>query len=245
MLFCDQPNLEKWSPNFSTSGQSSPVWTRVRYGRAELCNSLEWTDWTANPVQVQICDACGTPGCASGGYVHVSALTDLVLWTLPQPSEISERHNCAATATERFGSVAFPKTVWDSFRAAAYEVPVIERLPRSEGNALRDAWAAGQGRPKAPSDLLPWLRSRLLAADTLEVAVAIERIECWLNWFQQQTGTAVGAIVHRADEVGATIEKFYFDGPGVDDWAALARYQDSYVPALGPNHILIPDAATP
>ena len=86
MLLYDKPSLEKWSPDFSSSGQSSPVWTRLKYGQVELCNSLEWTDWTPNPVQVQICDACGTPGCASGGYVHISVLNDLVLWTVPQPS---------------------------------------------------------------------------------------------------------------------------------------------------------------
>jgi hypothetical protein len=199
----------------------------------------------AKPVQVQTCEACGTPGCASGGYVHVSALNDLVLWTLPQVGEIGERDNFAGTATARFGSVAFPAAAWDLLRSAAHEVPDVNRLPRSDGNALRDAWAAGQGRPKAPYDLLPWLRSRLLAAETLEVAVAIQSIECWLDWFQQQAGIAVGAVVQRADEVGATIEKFYFDGPAEDDWAALARYRDSYVPALGPNHILIPEAATP
>src|SRR5262249_49678218 len=154
----------------------SPTWTRVRYGQVELCNSLEWADWTVNPVQVQICDACGTPGCASGGYIHISALNALVLWTLPQPDGIWESDTFDTTPTERFGSLAFPQPVWESFRSAAHEVPDIETLPRSDGNAVRDAWIAAPGRPKVPHDLLPWLRSHLLAADTLEPAVAIEHI---------------------------------------------------------------------
>jgi hypothetical protein len=196
-----------------------------------------------NPVQVQICDACGTPGCVSGGYVHVSALNDLVLWTLPQPGEIDKHDNFAATATERFGSIAFPDTVWDSFRSAAREVPDIARLPRGNGIALRDAWTAGRGRPNTPTDLLPWLRTRLLAADTLEAALAIEQVERWLDWFQQRAGILVEATVERASDAGASIEKFYFDGPGVDDWPALARCRNSYVPALGPNHLLLLNAA--
>lgn len=195
-----------------------------------------------NPVQVQICDACGTPGCGSGGYVHVSALNDVVLWTLPQSGEI-DKDDLAATATWRFGSVAFPDTVWDSFRSAAIEVPDMKRLPRSNGIALRDAWTAGQGRPSAPTDLLPWLRTRLLAADTLEAALAVEQVERWLDWFQQRAGSVVEATVERASDAGAIIEKFYFDGPGVDDWPALARCRNSYVPALGPDHVLLLDEA--
>ena len=243
MLLCEKPNLEKWSPDFSSSEQPSPVWTRVKYGRVELCNSLEWTDWTANPVQVQICDACGTPGCASGGYVHISVLNDLVLWTRPEPNDISGQDNFGATAAELFGSVAFPEAVWDSFRAAAHEVPDIGRFPPSDGNAIRDAWTGAQNRPKAADNLLLWLRSRLLAADTLEVTAALEQIQFWLEWLGQRAGIPVEAVVKRAGEVGATIENLYFDGPGIDDWAALARYRNSYVPTLGSSHILIPGAA--
>jgi hypothetical protein len=134
---------------------------------------------------------------------------------------------------------------WDLLRSAAHEVPDIRRLPPSDGNALRDAWSAGQRRPQSADDLLPLLRNRLLAADTLEPAVAIEHIERWLNWFQQRAGIAVGAVVQRADEIGATIEKLYFDGPGENDWAALARYRDSYMPTLGTNHVLVPDTVAP
>jgi hypothetical protein len=82
-----------------------------------------------------------------------------------------------------------------------------------------------------------------LAADTLEAAIAIERVEYWLDWFLQRAGIAIGALVQRADDTGAIIEKFYFDGPCADDWAALARYRDSYVPTLGPNHVVVPHEA--
>lgn len=44
----------------------------------------EWTDWATTPLQAQICDACGTVGCASGGYIHLSVLRDFVFWTTPR-----------------------------------------------------------------------------------------------------------------------------------------------------------------
>lgn len=52
----------------------------------------------------------------------------------------------------------------------------------------------------------------------------MERVGYWLVWFQQWGGIAVDAVVQRTHDAGASVEKFSFDGPGVDDWVALTRY---------------------
>lgn len=244
MLVCDQPSLEKWSPDFSTSGLPNPTWTRLLCDRTELCNSLEWTEWRGNPVQVQICDACGTTGCASGGYVHISALRDFVVWTAPRHEDApgtTEARFFPASAIERFGSIAFPTAVWKSLQAAAVEVPDAGSLSPADGCAIRDAWANGQSRPKTVKKLVPWLHAHLLAADTLDTDAAVGCVEYWVQWFGEKASAAVEGAIASAASVNATIEKLYFDGPGADDWPALARYGDSFVPALGPDHIFIPD----
>jgi hypothetical protein len=244
MLLCDRTSIEKWSPDFSTSELSNPVWTRVKYVQTVLCNSPEWTPWSANPVQVEICDACGSVGCASGGYVHVSALGDVVLWTLPghlTAIDAEEPGPFPATAIEKFGSVAFPVGVWEAFRTAAVEVPKIESLNRADGRALHDAWAVGQTLPKALDQLMPLLRACLLGADTLEVAEAIHWIEHWLRWFDERARTEVQGVLTSPEIADATIEKLYFDCPRMADWAGLARVGDAFVPALGPSCIFIPD----
>jgi len=173
MFICDQPILEKWSPEFSMSGQSNPVWTRVSDGQTVLCNSLEWAQWNINPVQVEICDACGTVGCDSGGYVHVSAFGDIVLWTIPGDVPEIDPDLAGFPATAIDGSVAFPVNIWESLRAAVSDVPPFARLARANGRALRDAWAVGQTRPKSVERLVPMLRASVIAADTLDVADAI------------------------------------------------------------------------
>src|SRR5262245_57164587 len=109
MKICSDIGLEKWRPDFSSSGQKSPTWTRSRCEGVELFNSLESTTWTENPVQVVLCDACGHEGCASGGYVHVSRLGDFVLWTTPQidaEDEWKATQYYAAWPLRRFGSLA-------------------------------------------------------------------------------------------------------------------------------------------
>jgi len=145
-----------------------------------------------------------------------------------------------ATAVEKFGSVAFPVGVWEPFHLAAAEVPAAGSLARADGRVLRDAWAVGQTRPKAIERLVPMLRACLLAADTLDVADAIRWIEHWLRWFDERAGNAVEGVLTSPASTGATIEKLYFEGPGTADWIALARLRDSFVPALGPNHIFMP-----
>ena len=243
MVICDQPIVEKWSPDFSSSGVPDPAWTRVKYGQTVLCNSLEWTQWNTNPVQVELCDACGTVGCASGGYVDISALGNLVLWTMPShvtATDFAEGRLCPATAIERFGSVAFPNGAWESLHVAAVEVPRFESLARADGLALRDAWAGGQHRPRTIEKLLPWLRACLIAADTMDVAEAIRWVEYWLRWFGDREGTPVGGVLADPENTGARMEKFYFDCPGTADWIALAQMHDSFLPALGPNHIFVP-----
>lgn len=193
MLFCNRPTLEKWSPDFSSSGLANPIWTRVFSGETELCNSLECTEWTQNPVQVQICDACGTVGCASGGYIHLSAIGDYVFWTIPQSNKVSEEIDAPfpATALVKFGAVAFSNEAWERLHALESEVPEARCASRANGLALLDAWAVGPGRPQAVERLLPILRARLLAGDTLEPAAAIEWIERWLGWFQSRADLAI------------------------------------------------------
>lgn len=251
MIICDRPVIETWSPNFSDSDVAAPVWTRIKFGQAVLCNALEWTEWNVNPVQVELCDYCGTVGCASGGYVNVSILGDLILWTMPIKSSGAEAQFAElypATVIEKYGAVAFPEATWAVIRNATKAVPHASRLPCSIGRACRDAWAIAHSRPKSVERLPALLRARLLASDTLEVDEAIRAIEFWLKWFNDRSTTPIDAVLADPESIGATIEKLYFDGPGADDWSALARTSKGFLPAFGPRHVLVvnqgdPDAA--
>jgi hypothetical protein len=241
MLLCKQPSTELWSPDFSTSGGRSPDWTRAKCGDVELCNSLEWVEWDANPVQVQLCDACGTAGCASGGYVHMSIQTDLILWTAPQMNaESSFDRISSATAIERFGAVAFLPEAWRQFGTVATNIPETHQIPPANGQAIRDAWIMGPHRPKGEDKLRDWLQRRLLAADSLETTDAIKSVEHWLSWFDARATIAVEGYIATTEDSGALIEKLYFDGPGSEDWPALARLDNCIVPALSPTHIFVP-----
>jgi len=243
MLFCTDPEIERWSPDFSSSGSSNPTWTRIRSSGVELCNSIEWTEWLGNPVQVQICDCCGTVGCASGGYIHLSSIENCVLWTMPQnvaSDDLASGRYCPAAALARVGSVAFRNETWSSLRNVAAEVPEPSNIARANGRALADAWVIGPGRPNCIDELVPMLRQRLLAADTLTIGAAIGWIEHWVDWFNQRTDCAIDGVFRGPDAIGARIETFDFDGPAAEDWPALAQTGNAYVPAFNRSHVFHP-----
>ncbi len=138
-MICSDPELVDWTPDFSSSGQSSPRWTEVRCRGERLTNALNWVEWSENPVQVVLCEACGVTGCATGGYVHVARLDDLVLWTAPHVDPEDEFESHQYTPSEfivRHGAVAIPVATWDRWRVR-FDLPPAETFPAGEP---RDDW---------------------------------------------------------------------------------------------------------
>lgn len=111
MLVCENADFDPWRPNFSSSEQPSPFWTKLICGGEQLANGLEDVDWFDEPaVQVELCESCGFGGCSSGGYVHVSRIGRHVLWTAPHvdldnpfgPINTGRASPFVATAVSRF-----------------------------------------------------------------------------------------------------------------------------------------------
>ena len=111
MIIFDDIRLEKWRPDFSSSGQRSPDWTKLVYRDWIICNSIEHTDWSGNPVQVILCDQCGHEGCGHGNYVHVSRLGEHIIWARPQ-IEIADDYDANMYGMPHylkdFGSILIP-----------------------------------------------------------------------------------------------------------------------------------------
>jgi hypothetical protein len=242
MIICADTKTETWSPDFSSSGSRNPTWTRVRVNNTVLINTLEWTDWSRNPVQIVVCDACGTVSCASGGYVHVSRLDNFVLLTAPQidaDDDWESTQYAAHFVLENFGAVAIPNSIWATWQARIPELPEPLSFAESNGRALVEAWALGPGRPKRVETLPTMLKHRLLACDRLAPDVAVRHVQHWLDYFLSRSGVPIPAKVVPRSELGLTIETLYFDGPSNEDWPALAfRNETDYI-ALDSEHVLM------
>lgn len=214
MFVCDQLRTEVWHPDFSSSEQVSPTWTRVTCRGIEITNSLEWAEWQENPVQVMLCDACGHHGCASGGYVHVSRWQRHVLWTAPQTSSDADYAEAAYEiphVIRNLGALALPVEVWNEWAATIKEVPHADRVVPANYAAIADAWVLGPAR--SPDTLMAHLRERLVGGTTLEKDVAVSLVEQTLTWFRGNAQRAFDQPFVRLEEVAARLETLYFDGP--------------------------------
>lgn len=241
MFVCRHAIFEHWSPDLSTSGLTNPRWIRAKCDTVELCNSLGWVEWCKNPVQVQLCRQCGTSGCASGGYIHLSTLNEFVLWTAPQTNGgLGVDQISPATVIGKLGAVAFQLDVWSQFRGQANVIPDARRIPPATGAAIRDAWIVGPNRPRGDKRFRDWLHRRAIAADSLEIAEALAWVEYWLEWCDSKASEATAGSIASAEDCGALIETLYFEGPGTHDWPALAQVGGRIVPALSPTHVFLP-----
>ena len=229
LFVCDQPRTDAWQPDFTASSQMSPTWTRVSCRGLQITNSLEWVEWTENPVQVVLCDVCGQERCASGGWVHVSRLDRHVLWSAPQATGGSPRAE-EGEEVPRFirtlGAVALPVEIWNGWSAAIPEVPRADRLPPANHAAVADAWILGPAR--STPTLLATLQDRLVGGDTLEKPAAIAMVARMMEHLEKNAFVNFPHPVVEA--AGARIETLYFDGPSELDWPAFAfAGEDTYL----------------
>ncbi|MGJ5817477.1 hypothetical protein [Paludibaculum fermentans] len=234
MILCDEITVEEWSPDFASSGQANPLWQRLRCGPITLCNSLEGIDWLTNPVQVELCEACGVQACSPDGYVHYSEFDGYVFWTRPQATG-----GGPSKAVAQHGAVAFPAPCWEQIRGAVAGIPPAASLTRANGSALAGAWANGPGRPTDLSRLLPMLQSQLLAADTLSRAEVLRWMTHWADWFSGPDEVPQVARLAPLAGTAFEVETLHLDGHPEGGWAALARRGNEVVPLFATGQVLL------
>ncbi|HET7433153.1 MAG TPA: hypothetical protein VFN10_00425 [Thermoanaerobaculia bacterium] len=210
MFVCGELQTEVWQPDFSSSGQTSVPWTRVRCGSHAITNSLQWVEWSENPVQVLLCESCGIEGCAVGGYVHVSRLGDYALWSAPQISDDSE----PAQFLRTLGALAIPMATWTQL------LPGVSHLAPANHAAVADAWILGPGR--SATSIIAFLEAKLAGGDTLSKAEAIALVERTLTSFRARATSPFEQPLLTLAESGARMETLHFEGAPKLDWPAFA-----------------------
>jgi hypothetical protein len=53
-------------------------------------------------------------------------------------------------------------------------------------------------------------------------------------------GSTVNGVLRPPEEIGARVEKLYFDGPASEDWPALALSSNADFPLLDREHAFVP-----
>lgn len=258
MLVCETPRFVRWQPNFSSSGQENPDWTKLVCGGVELSNAVTWVEWFDKDepaVQVQLCEACGIPGCQSGGYVHVSRLGKHVLWTHPRIDEsdsFASYQYRPSEAVATHGAVAFPISRWNSWGDELEGLPPATRFPGTTRLDLFFAWQSQAplfGTWDSPDQLLSLARERSVAGDPSEPSDTLESLSALARWFREEPDDVVEGELIPLDGSEWAVETLYFDVPDTFDrpvlreWAPLARREERVTPLFNGALVLVPEPA--
>jgi hypothetical protein len=246
MLVGAEVEIQAWRPNFSSSGQRSPAWSRLLVDGRELCNALEDVDWSPNPVQVELCDACGTPGCASGGYADLSRLGEQVLWTpavTDGEDDWARDQYAPAWVLVDGGAALFPPASWQRLRERFGALPAAATLVPTTRRMLAEAWRAQARRRLAGQTLAETMehaRRLVLTSDRWDRDEAVAMLTRVAGWLGADPHAPVEGELLPAARTGAVIETFYTDGPTDEDWPALGVHNGRLTPAFRPDLVLWP-----
>ncbi len=153
--------------SFESSGQGVHRDLALRADDETLVNMLECVEWADDPVQVEICDACGYAGCATGGYVAARRLGAHVVLAPSIEAYRDSGDEWARTNVReprllrKRGLPLIAETDWERLRAEGAPLP-----PASGFRSLTWREAALAAQLEAPLRLLgdPGTRSTPLSA---------------------------------------------------------------------------------
>jgi hypothetical protein len=205
MLLADAAVLERWMPDFSPSGQASPLWTRAVCEGFELCNALEWVAWRDAPAQLLLCEACGAAGCQPGGYGRVARLEEQLLWTPPFFDAAEQRESPQyrpSPVFRRYGSVLLSAATWTRWRTVVPELPPADDLPAATRMDLMVAWLGenrGPAHVEIPEKLAASVEKHLTRSAPLEPPEAVSGVAALVAWTLEARGAAVHGAIRRAE----------------------------------------------
>ena len=118
--------------DFSSSGQGSVEVTAIYADDENLANAIELMDFEGDPIQFQVCDHCGFPGCSSGGWLSIRKLNEVILM-VPGFSEMDrgtweDSEYDPPYFTRVKGSVLMDEKKYREICALAPKLPNVEEI---------------------------------------------------------------------------------------------------------------------
>jgi hypothetical protein len=206
--------------DFSSSGQGRRASTAVSAAGIRLFNAIELVDVDPSATQVEVCECCGVPQCAPGGWVAFRRIGERVVWVPAWDEMENGRWAMSEYSPPAFlqsrGAPVFSAPAWDRLRALQSGLPDAHALPQinSREAARLCQWAA-PGRVLGTFPDVPRTRRDLLVAvSDGDVGTEAECVDqCLRDHYEAKH--AMELVPH--DAPVAPIE-FWLDLPGTPSW---------------------------
>jgi hypothetical protein len=232
MIYCDSPTLEEWLEPYPDI-QPPATWTKLTIDGVLLFNLIELVDWTTDPVEGLICEACPGSGCRMDGLVRLITLPEQVLWVRPYLDDpwhyrgYDEESFWREELEQRIypgQAIVMPKATWNGLRARFPGLPPADHFPRATRRDLGRLWLREMPEAVRVTDLAgldDHLRRTALASDPLDLDPAREIIRSMIGWLNEAPGQPVAGRIIRVEEAGCPVNSFYFNGPPFWEWPAF------------------------
>ena len=216
--------------DFTSSGQWMHATMQLFADDQRIANAVDLIDWTHDPVQVEICEHCGTIHCEPGGWVSFRrcGVNTLVIpafeYILLDPAE-----HCPPDYLAQRGLMVLSETGYARIRSLVSEIPPFDALApltcKEAAQALQ--WQAPGGvlgaSPAPPALPVSWV----LAADPGEPQEQVKSLNALLAAFMAVESPAVARPVN-------TAVTLYLDLPGTPGWVAFTADEPPSL-VLGPG----------
>ncbi len=206
--------------DFTSSGQGRPIKSQLVFDGAVVANAIELTDWSEEPVQLEVCAACGIERCAPGGWAVVRRLGNalLILPAFEAMAEDPKEYAPPQWIAER-GPALIAEGLIGALQSAVPELPKVETLKPVTG-----ADAARSIQLSAPREILgqlpktPAVRSaKVIAVSQGTIAEVVRELDRLLAEAVAQPEIRLRENAGNSDQV-----TLYLDLSGFPVWSPVA-----------------------
>lgn len=206
--------------DFSSSEQGRPTVTQLTGDGEIFANAIEFTTWSADPVQVEVCSECGVERCAPGGWVALRRSGDRVIW-LPAFDEMAEddaEFGPPRYFEERGVPIFEPEPAKALAEAVGVTLDEVRPLESRDVAHLLQWAAPGQILGVAPA--APQVRREdVLAATSGDCDDALKHLD---ELLAAAIASETGVMLEEPPD-GAEPISFFLDLPGHPEWTPLIR----------------------
>jgi hypothetical protein len=222
--------------DFTSSGQGRPIQTQLVFDGAVVANAIELTEWSEQPVQLEVCAACGIEHCAPGGWAAMRRLGNALL-ILPDFEAMAENHTEYSPPpwmVER-GPALISEDLIGALQAAVPELPTIETLKKVTGaDAARSIQLAAPREILGQLPEIPSLRhANVLAASHGTIAEVVWELDRMLTEALAKPEIHLREIEGDPDRV-----TLYLDLPGFPEWSPLRINEENELQLLWGEYAL-------
>jgi hypothetical protein len=204
--------------DFTSSGQAKRSATQLFADGKLFGNAIELTDWSTDPIQVQVCEECGVVHCASGGWVSFRSVGSYAL-LIPAFAAIADdpAEYRPPNLIAQYGFISFPPQSYLRLRSLVSGLPPpssLAALSRGEAALMYQGEAPGRVLGVLPSVPHP-KASDILAAEPGDAADQVAALNLLLSSFVGSSDPVA------LQPTPASPVVLYVDMPGVPAWEAF------------------------